>query len=83
MLVSNKVLSGKKCFKNFIRKENEAFWKKYAFVYNAYKNECLPKRFQYEKNMLLCIVLTKMSAYRRDFDETLYMSFMIKKITNC
>ena len=45
ILVSKKVLSGKKCFKNFIRKENEGFWKKYAFVYNAYKNECLPKRF--------------------------------------
>ena len=26
----------------------------------------------------LCIFLPKMSAYRRDFDETKYMSFLIK-----
>ena len=36
-----------------------------------------------EKNMLLRIVLPKMSAYRRDFNETKYMSSMIKKIKNC
>ena len=28
-------------------------------------------------------MLSKMSAYRRDFDETKYMSFLIKKTTNC
>ena len=26
----------------------------------------------------LCIVLPKMSSYRRDFDETKYISFLIK-----
>ena len=26
-----------------------------------------------------CVVVPKMSAYRRDFDETKYMSFLIKK----
>ena len=31
-----------------------------------------------KKNMLLCIMVPKMSAYRRDFDETKYMSFLIK-----
>ena len=35
------------------------------------------------KNTPLCIMLSKMSAYRRDFDETKQMSFLIKKITNC
>ena len=28
--------------------------------------------------MPLCIMLSKMSAYRRDFDETNYMSFLTK-----
>ena len=28
--------------------------------------------------MLLSIMLPKMSAYKRDFDETIYMSFFIK-----
>ena len=32
----------------------------------------------YEKIILLCIILQKMSAYRRDFDETKYMSFFYK-----
>ena len=27
----------------------------------------------------LCVMLPKMSAYRRDFDETKYMYFLIKK----
>ena len=27
----------------------------------------------------LCLMLSKMSAYGRDFDETIYMSFLIKK----
>ena len=26
----------------------------------------------------LCVILPKMSACRRDFDETIYMSFLIK-----
>ena len=30
----------------------------------------------------LCVMLPKMSAYRRDFDKTKYMSFL-KKIMNC
>ena len=30
------------------------------------------------KNRPSCIFLLKMSAYRRDFDETKYMSFLIK-----
>ena len=32
-----------------------------------------------EKNKLLCICLPKMSAYRKDFDETKYVSFLIKE----
>ena len=35
-----------------------------------------------KKYILLCIMFPKMRAYRRDFDETKYMSFLIKKITN-
>ena len=31
-----------------------------------------------KKNRILCIYLQKMSAYRRDFDETTYMSFLIE-----
>ena len=31
-----------------------------------------------KKIMPLCIMLSKMSAYRRDFDETNYMSFLTK-----
>ena len=31
-----------------------------------------------EKIRPLCIFLPKMSAYRKDFDETKYMSFLIK-----
>ena len=31
-----------------------------------------------KKNRLLCIVLLKMSTYRKDFDETKYMSFLLK-----
>ena len=30
------------------------------------------------KIRLLCVFLTKMSAYRKDFDETKYISFLIK-----
>ena len=45
-----------------------AFGKKY-FI--RYKND-------YEKVMPLRIMLPKRSAYRRDFDETKYMSFFIK-----
>ena len=26
----------------------------------------------------LCVILSKMSAYRKDFDETKYMSFLLK-----
>ena len=36
-----------------------------------------------KKNIPLCIMLPKLSTYRRDFDETKYMPFLIKKITNC
>ena len=43
------------------------------------------KRFEYcigykdnKKIRPLCIFLPKMSAYRKDFDETKYMSFLIK-----
>ena len=32
----------------------------------------------YEKFIPLCILLPKMSAHRRDFDETKYMYFLIK-----
>ena len=32
-----------------------------------------------KKSRSLCISLTKMSAYRRDFDETKYISFLKKK----
>ena len=32
----------------------------------------------HKKIRLLCIFLPKMSAYRRDFDETKYISFLIK-----
>ena len=35
-----------------------------------------------KKNIPLCIMLPKLSTYRRGFDETKYMSFLIKKITN-
>ena len=31
-----------------------------------------------KKNKPLCTFLQKMSAYRKDFDETKYMSFLIK-----
>ena len=34
-----------------------------------------------EKSMPLCIMLPKISAYRRSFEETKYMCFLIK-ITN-
>ena len=34
------------------------------------------------KNRLLCIFLPKMSAYRKDFDETKYMSFYDRKMMN-
>ena len=43
------------------------------------------KRFKYfigykdaKKIRPLCVFLLKMSAYRKDFDETKYMSFLIK-----
>ena len=36
-----------------------------------------------KKNIPLCIMFPKLSTYRRGFDETKYMSFLIKKITNC
>ena len=32
----------------------------------------------HEKAMPLCIILSKMSAYRRDFDKTKYMLILIK-----
>ena len=34
------------------------------------------------KNRLLCIFLPKMSAYRKDFDKTKYMSFYDRKMMN-
>ena len=34
--------------------------------------------YKYKKNRPLCIFLPKISAYRRDFDETKYISFLIK-----
>ena len=40
IVVSNKVLLGKKGFKHFIGYEDDSE-KKYAFVYNAAKNECI------------------------------------------
>ena len=54
IVVSNKVLFGKKGFKYF----------------TGYKDDRKDKPF--------CIMLPKMSACRRDFDETKYMSFLIK-----
>ena len=30
------------------------------------------------KNWTLCVFLSKMSAYRRDFNETKYISFLMK-----
>ena len=44
IVVSNKVLLGKKGFKHFIGYEDDSE-KKYAFVYNAAKNECIQKKF--------------------------------------
>ena len=48
-----------------------AFGKKAFKYFIRYKND-------YEKVMPLRIMLPKRSAYRRDFDETKYMSFFIK-----
>ena len=47
------------------------FSKKSIKYFIGYENEC-------EKVMLLCIKLPKMTAYRRDFHETKYMSFLTK-----
>ena len=47
-----------------------SFGKKESKYFIAYKDA--------KKNRPLCIFLPKMSAYRRDFDETKYMSFLIK-----
>ena len=47
-----------------------SFCKKGLKYFNGYK---------YAKKLIhLCIFLPRMSAYRRDFDETKYMSFVIK-----
>ena len=34
----------------------------------------------YEKVMPLCIMLTKISTYKRDFDKTKYMSSIARKL---
>ena len=50
---------------------NKAFLVKKGFKYfTGYKNA--------KKIRPLCVFLPKMSAYRREFDETKYMSFLIK-----
>ena len=41
-------------------------------------NEDAKISYEDAKIRLLCILLPKMNAYRRDFDETEYMSFLIK-----
>ena len=38
--------------------------------------------YKYKRNRPLCIFIPKMSAYRRDFDETKYISFLIKDMIN-
>ena len=47
-----------------------SFGKKGSKYFNGYKNA--------KKNRPLYIFFPKMSAYRRDFDETNYISFLIK-----
>ena len=51
----------------------------------SYKVNFGKKGFKYfigykdvKKVRLLCVILPKMSAYRREFDVTTYMSFLIK-----
>ena len=56
IVVSNKVLFGKKGFRYFIGYEDD-----------------------HAKVMPLCIVLPIMSAYRKDFDETKHVSFLLEK----
>ena len=43
------------------------------------KNIDINKIVVSNKNRSLCIFLPKMSVYRRDFDETKYISFLINK----
>ena len=50
-----------------------SFSKKGFKYYIGYKNGKRVRR--------LCILLPKISAYRRDFDETKYMSFLIKDMS--
>ena len=56
---------------NQIVVSNKFFFSKRGFKhFVVYKDD--------KKFIPLCIMLQKMSAYRRDFDETKYMSFLIK-----
>ena len=48
-----------------------SFGKKSFEYFIGYEND-------FEKVMPLFVMLPKMSAYRKDFDETKYMSFLIK-----
>ena len=56
---------------NKIIVSNKVLFDKKVFKYFIGYNDA-------KKNRPLCIFLPKMSAYRRDFDETKYMSLLIK-----
>ena len=67
--------------------QNTYFDKKYRFNKTVVSNKVsfAKKGFEYfisykdsKKIKPLCIFLKKMSAYRKDFDETKYVSFLIK-----
>ena len=51
---------------------------KVPFGKKGFLNISLGTKMILKKIMPLCIMLSKMSAYRRDFDETNYMSFLTK-----
>ena len=56
---------------NILAVSNEVFFGKKGFkFFIGFKNA--------KKIRLLCILLPKMSAYRKGFDETKYMPFLIK-----
>ena len=55
---------------NKILVSNKVFFRKKCFKYLIGCKD--------DKNKPLCIFLPKMNAHRRDFDETIYMSSLIK-----
>ena len=73
-----KFASGKPALRSCMSTRTLAILTKYA-LHPSFNFEAMKSCWtNFQMQVALCIFLQKLNAYRKDFDETKYMSFLIK-----